>query len=346
MNATNGGPERFLEALEISVTELAALRGVSRQYATRDLGKFLTNTEGLSDLYRTLLVINTDSSRVMAERLKKFSSEQLQVEITVGNTVSTANTKTYAQLFAENKEIWIWSASPLDMERAGFWEKLCSEFLDKEGRLLTYFVPTLEMADRLALRFEQELIGRSNGDEVTSEEGLVFGATIFVVVTQLAASMPYVALANPGSADFAREGSLQSVWALEKQGQGFFELPSRFGDQLIQKARGAGLGVARAKENFFPMGMRLGPESGIPFGSYPNVDLLVATRLEFSIGLFDGLIINEAQENDASEQRQKELKHPLKFFPAFIRAYRKKPHEAAKAKRQTKGANPAKLFDF
>ncbi|MBL8445290.1 MAG: hypothetical protein JNK52_14675 [Zoogloeaceae bacterium] len=346
MEATCATPEQFLAALELSVTELAALRGVSRQYATRDLAKFITNTEALSDLYRTLLVINTDSSRVMAERLRRFSVEELQLELNVGSTVAISNTKTHAQLFAENKELWIWSASPLDMERTGFWEKLCSEFLDKDGRLLAYFVPTLEIAERLALRFEQELIGRAIDGQPSTANVSLFGATIFIIVTQLAAPMPYMIVANPGSADFSKEGLLQTAWALEKHGQMFFELPNGFGDQLVQKVRGAGLGVARVKENFFPMGVPLGAESGIPFGSYPNVDHLVATRLEFSIGLFDGLIIDHTKENAAAEQRQKELKHPLKFFPAFIRAYRRKPYQSAKTKPQAKGAKPAELFDF
>lgn len=339
MGTTPSLADNFLSTLDISVTELAALRGVSRQYATRDLDNFLNNPSGLTDLCRTLRIINTDSSRVMADRLTKFAAEKLNIGITVGATVSAATSKTYAQIFAENKELWIWAASPLDVEQSGYWEKLCDEFLDKPGRLLIYFVPTLELADRLALRFDTAIRSRlydADGNPLASAEG--FEATVFIIVTNLAASMPYVVLANPGSADFAKEGRSQSVWAIGKQAQDFFELPGGFGDYLIQKARAAGLGVARNLDNFFPMGQKLS-ESGIPFRSYPNVQHLIGIKLDHSVGLFDGepsLQWLAAQNTDAikpdhvdqhDDQADIANKHPLKFFPIFIKAYRRKAGE-------------------
>lgn len=321
--------DRFLEALDVSVTELAALRGVSRQYATRDLSKFLENVDGLNTLCRTLLVIDTDSSRVMAERLRKFAAEQLNIPLSVGSAVSVAGSKTYAQLFAENKELWIWAASPLDVERSEYWEKLCTEFLDKESRLLVYFVPTLEIADRLALRFETELFGRqydADGNELKGAEG--FGATVFIIVTNLAATMPYVILANPGSANLTMEGTPPSGWVMGKQSQDLFEVSSRLADQLIQKVRAVGLGVARNMENFFPIGQPLN-DSGIPFWNYPNLLQLIGIRMEHAIGMFDGEpvggLLNEY--NDAEPTQ-----HPLKFYPAFIRAYRKKAGDLSKKK--------------
>ncbi len=330
----------FLAALDISVTELAALRGVSRQYATRDLGKFLESADGLNALCRTLLVIDTDSSRVMAERLRKFAAEKLNIPLSVGSAVSVAGSKTYAQLFAENKELWIWAASPLDVERSEYWEKLCTEFLDKENRLLVYFVPTLEIADRLALRFETELFGRQYDADGNKLEGAVgFGATVFIVVTNLAATMPYVILANPGSANLTMEGTLPSGWVMGKQAQDLFEVSSRFADQLIQKARAVGLGVARNTENFFPLGQPL-KDSGIPFRNYPNVDQLIGIRMEHSFGMFDGEPVGGAlnKEEDAEPTQ-----HPLKFYPAFIRAYRKKAGDLSKKKLP---ATEKKFFKF
>lgn len=330
--------DRFLEELDISVTELAALRGVSRQYATRDLGKFLENTNGLNALCRTLLVIDTDSSRVMAERLRKFSAEKLNIPLSVGSDVSVAGSKTYTQLFAENKELWIWAASPLDVERSEYWEKLCKEFLDKQNRLLVYFVPSLEIADRLALRFETELLGRqydAEGKELKGAEG--FGATVFIIVTNLAATIPYVVLANPGSANLTIEGTPPSGWVMGKQAQDLFEVSGQLADQLIQIARAVGLGVARNTENFFPIGQPL-KGSGIPFRNYPNVDQLIGIRMEHSIGMFDGEPVrltdsdNKDSHNDDDDGAAEPPQHPLKFYPAFIRAYRKKAGDMSKKK--------------
>lgn len=329
--------DSFLEALDVSVTELAALRGVSRQYATRDLGKFLENAGGLNALCRTLLVIDTDSSRVMAERLRKFAAEQLNIPLSVGSAVSVAGSKTYAQLFAENKELWIWSASPLDMERSEYWEKLCTEFLDKKNRLLVYFVPTLEIADRLALRFETELFGRqydADGNELKDAEG--FGATVFIIVTNLVAAMPYVILANPGSANMTMEGTAPSCWVMGKQAQDLFEVSSRLADQLIQQARAVGLGVARNMESFFPLGHPL-KDSGIPFRNYPNIDQLIGIRMEHSVGMFDGEPVGKLVEGN---ENGKPKQHPLKFYPVFIRAYRKKVGDLSKKKPPT----PEKQF--
>lgn len=325
-------PDSFLAALDISVTELAALRGVSRQYATRDLGKFLESADGLNALCRTLLVIDTDSSRAMADRLRKFAAEKLERPLSVGSAVSVAGSKTYAQLFAENKELWIWAASPLDVERSEYWEKLCTEFLDKKNRLLVYFVPTLEIADRLALRFETELFGRQydgDGNSLDGAEG--FGATVFIIVTNLAAAMPYVILANPGSANLTMEGMLPSGWVMGKQAQDLFEVSSRVADQLIQKARAVGLGVARDKDNFFPIGQKLN-DSGIPFRNYPNVDQLIGIRMEHSIGMFDGEPAGGSTNNGDDTEPAQPVEHPLKFYPAFIRAYRKKAGDLSKKK--------------
>jgi hypothetical protein len=342
--------EHFLEAIDISVTELAALRGVSRQYATRDLGNFLKSAESLTDLCRTLLVINTDSSRAMADRLKKFAAEELKIPISVGTTVSAANSKTFSEIVSENKELWVWATSPLDVERTAHWEKLCTGFLDKEGRLLVYFVPSLEIADRLALRFETELFSRQydyEGRPLSNHEG--FGATVFIVVTSLAATMPYVVLANPGSGDVAKSGLSSSVWAMGKQAQDLFELPSRYGDHLVQKARAAGLGVARSSENFFPLGEALKRESGVPFSNYPNVDPLIGIRLEHSIGLFEGdpLPLAGGRIDDAENQTDETgyvvKNHPLKFFPVFIKAYRRKPGELS---RRPPPPQKKKYFNF
>src|SRR5690606_29553070 len=97
----------FLKALgDASVTELAALRGVSRQYAYRDWDKFLASQDALNALYRTLHVIDTDSSRATAERLKKYAAEELRIQISVGSAMSVAGSRTYSQLFAEHKELW------------------------------------------------------------------------------------------------------------------------------------------------------------------------------------------------------------------------------------------------
>lgn len=323
----------FLKALDISVSELAVLRGVSRQYATRDLAKFLENPDGLNALCRTLLVIDTDSSRVMADRLRRFTSEQLGIQLSVGSAVSVAGSKTYAQLFAENKELWIWASSPLDIERSEYWEKLCTEFLDKEGRLLVYFVPTLEIADRLAARFETELFGRqydADGNDLNSAKG--FGAAIFIIVTNLSAAIPYTILANPGSANLTIEGTPPSGWTMGKESQDLFEISSHFADQMIQKARAVGLGVARNIDNFFPIGQQL-KESGIPFRNYPNVDMLIGIRMEHCVGMFDGEQLGGSSNEDDSEPTQ----HPLKFYPAFIRAYRKKEGELSKRKPPTTG---------
>jgi hypothetical protein len=280
----------------------------------------------------------------MADQLKRFSEAHLKIDVSVGAMAAATNSKTYAQIFAENKELWIWSASPLDIEPLGYWEKLCREFLDKKGRLLTYFVPTLEIADRLAFRFETELSIRQYDDEgnsIQNAEG--FGATVFIVVTNFSASMPYVVLTNPGSADFSKDGVSQSVWAIGNQAQDFFELPSKFGEMLIQKARAAGLGVARSPDNFFPMGQGLRNESGIPFRNYPSVDHLIGIRLEHPVGLFDAepstqyrpiAKSNSENEADTAEhddgQTDHAQNHPLKFFPVFIRAYRRKAGELSK----------------
>jgi len=329
----NSGPEDFLAALDISVTELAALRGVSRQYATRDLNKFLNNVDGLNSLCRTLLVIDTDSSRVMAERLRKFAAEKLNIQISVGSSVSTS--KTYTQLFSENKELWIFSSSPLDIERSEYWEKLCSNFLDHKDRLLVYFVPSLEIADRLASRFEIELLGRqydSEGNLLSEAEA--FGATIFVIVTNLAASIPYLIVSNPGSANLAIDGMPPSAWVIGKDAQDLFEIPAQFADQMIQNVRTVGLGVARSAENFFPLGQQL-RDSGIPFRNYPNIDLLIGVRMEHSIGMFEGEPIKKTDPNSGEKPSDRDgdyNSHPLKFYPAFIRAYRKKAGEKAKKK--------------
>jgi len=132
----------LLEKLELSHEGFAALRGVSRQYALRTIEEFWQNEAEITKFYQTLLAIGSDSSRVMAERLKKIAAQELGITIAVGTDVSFSNvsTRPYAQLFAENKELWVFSSSPLDFEHTAYWEKLCSEFLDLEDRMLVYFV--------------------------------------------------------------------------------------------------------------------------------------------------------------------------------------------------------------
>lgn len=342
--------EQFLTSLGISVAELAALRGVSRQHASSDQKEFLKNTDGLNALCRTLLVIGTERSRDVAAQLRRFAVEHLGISLVVGSAVSVAGSKTYSQLFKEQRELWIWSASPLDVELPGYWERLCLDFLDEEDRLLAYFVPSLEVADRLALRFENELFNRQydeNGKERQGQKG--FGATVFIIVTNLVATMPYVVLANPGSANLKVGEVPPSAWALGKQGQDMFEISGRFNDQLIQKVRAAGLGVARQADNFFPMGQRLQKDSGIPFWNYRNLDHLVGIRLEHPIGLFDGQPIGGAlPADDASTDNtftdSEFVQHPLKFYPAFIRGYRRKVGEWSK--KNPPRPNPTQYFKF
>ena len=192
----------------------------------------------------------------------------------------------------------------------------------------------LEIADRLVLRFETELLGRqydADGNEMKGAKG--FSATVFIIVTNLAATMPYVILTNPGSANLTMEGTPPSAWVMGKQAQDLFEVSSRFADQLIQKARAVGLGVARNTENFFPLGQQL-KDSGIPFRNYPNVDQLIGIRMEHSIGMFDGEPVGDLS-ND--EEDVEPTQHPLKFFPVFIRAYRKKAGDLSKKKPPTTG---------
>lgn len=339
--------DRFLEAMDLSVTELAALRGVSRQYATRDLAKFLESVDGLNSLCRTLLVIDTERSRDMAERLRRFAGDELGIGISVGTAVSVAGSKTPEQIFSEAKELWIWATSPAEFERATYWEKLCSEFLDKKGVLLVYFVPTLEIAERLAARFEVELFNRqydADGNELDGVAG--FSATTFIIVTNIATALPYLLIANPGSASLALDGIAPTAWVMGSQGQDLFEISSRYADQLIQKVRSVGLGVARNIENFFPLGQPL-KDSGIPFRNYPHVDILVGIKAEHAFGMFDGepmwkvsREIDDPSAFPASNQvsKAKDIEptslpeHPLKFYPVFIRAYRKKAGELSKKK--------------
>lgn len=359
MNIDTPIADRFLEALDLSVTELAALRGVSRQYATRDLAKFLENVDGLNSLCRTLLVIDTERSRDIAERLRRFASDELDIGISVGTAVSVAGSKTPEQVFNETKELWIWSSSPTDFERAVYWEKLCSEFLDKNGLLLVYFVPTLEIAERLAARFEVELSNRQYDAEGNELDGAVgFSATIFIIVTNMAVTMPYLLVANPGSAGLAVDGIAPTAWVMGSQGQDLFEVSSRYADQLIQKVRAVGLGVARNIENYFPLGQPL-KDSGIPFRNYPHVDMLVGVKAEHAFGLFDGepmwrltREVDDAITFPVSSQviKAKDVEptgvpeHPLKFYPAFIRAYRKKAGELSK-KKSPKAGRPS-YFKF
>jgi len=331
--------EDFSKALDLKQEEFATLRGVSRQYAMRTIDKFLQDHNEINKLYQTLLTIGSDSSCLMAERLKKFSADELGIRVFVETAAANVKVKPYAKLFAENKELWIWATSPLEVEHAGYWEKLCSEFLDHEGRMLVYFVPRLEVADQLALRFETELRSRlydAEGNELNNAQG--FGATIFIIVTTLAAMMPYVILANPGSANLRQEGIASSGWIMGDT-QYLYEMPGRFSDQLMRQTRAAGLGLARIPENFFPMGEPL-KGAGVPYRNYRYLDYLIAIVHDNSVGLFDGKPVEEnagdaslkarsidrasTMAGDENETVEHPTVHPLKLYPVFIRAYRKK----------------------
>jgi len=346
----------FLKDVGLTQEEFAELRGMSRNHAVRTLEKFLENPRELTKLWRKLLVTGNDRDRVTAEKLKRFAAEELGVALPVATGAAVINVKSYAELFAENRELWIWATSPLDVEHAEYWESLCSEFLDHEGRLLVYFVPRLEVADQLALRFETELRSRFyDGDGCELENAKGFGATIFIIVTNLAAMVPYAIVANPGSANLRREGMVSSGWGMGDKTQDLYELPSRFNNQLMQQVRKAGLGLARIPENFFPMGEALKGESGVPFKNYPYLDHLIAIVHETSIGLFDGKPIEvdiegsgkalpkekvgdhaATKTGDEDEFAEHPTVHPLKLYPIFIRAYRKKAGDMpTKLKRPT-----------
>jgi len=325
----NASGKNFLEELDLSQEGFAVLRGVSRQYAMRTVEDFLQDEAEITRLYQTLVAIGSDSSRAMAERLRKFSAQALGITIAVGVDVSFANVnaKPYGQLFAENKELWIFSSAPLDFEHTGYWEKLCSEFLDRDDRMLVYFVPKLEIANQLVLRFETELLSRLyDADGKKREDVQGFGATIFVIVTNLAVMMPYVVIANPGSANLRREGMASSGWTVGDGAQDFYQISSRFSEQVIQQVRAAGLGLARISENFFPMGEPLDSGSGVPFRNYPHLDLLIATFHENPVGLFDGELVLKSGE-DMVGISEHPADHPLKLYPIFVRAYRKKSRD-------------------
>jgi len=329
--------------------------------AVRTIDKFLQDHSEINKLYRTFLTIDSDSSCLMAERLKKFAADALGIMVSVETAAANVKVKPYAKLFAENKELWIWATSPLEVEHAGYWEKLCSEFLDHEGRMLVYFVPRLEVADQLALRFETELRSRlydAEGNELKDAQG--FGATIFIIVTNLAAMVPYVILANPGSANLRQEGIASSGWFMGDNAQYLYEMPDRFSDQLIQQTRAAGLGLASIPENFFPMGEPL-KGAGVPYRNYRYLDYLIAIVHDNSVGLFDGKPVEEytgdtlskarsidrasTMAGDEDESVEHPTVHPLKLYPVFIRAYRKKAGDL-KTKLKPPTAKKTSFFHF
>jgi len=336
--STSKSSEDFLGELDLKQEEFATLRGVSRQYAMRTINDFLQNPDEINKFCRTLLVIGSDRSRAMAEKLKKYAASKLGITVSVGTSVLFAdiNVKPYGQLFAESKELWIWAASPLEIEYPGYWGKLCSEFLDYENRMLVYFVPKLEIADQLIFRFETELFSRLYDVEGKKQQDAKgFGATIFIIVTNLAAMVPYMVIANPGSANLRQEGLNSSGWTIGDKAQDMYEISSRFKDQLIQQVRASGLGLARAPENFFPIGEPLKNGSGVPFKNYRYLDHLIAIRNSNSIGLFDGKPEKRTDEDAMSSASSSEMttneddppETPLKLYPVFVRAYRKKSGE-------------------
>jgi len=318
-----------LEKLDLSPEGFAALRGVSRQYAMSTIEEFIKNPDEIRKLCQTLLEIGSDSARAKAERLKKIAAEDLGIAVSMGTAASFL---TYTQIFAQNRELWIFADTPLDEEHTQYWETLCSEFLNKDDRMLVYFVPSLEIADQLAFRFENELLSRlydAEGNRIKDARG--FGATIFIIVTNLVAMMPYVIIANPGSANLRQEGMPSSGWVMGNNAYDLSELSSRFSNDLIQQVRTARMGLARTPENFFPIGGVLDEGSGIPIHNYRYLDRqLFEITHQNSFGLFDGHPIGSSGEagfvRDEEEDEPLEF-HPLKFRPIFIRAYRKKAND-------------------
>ena len=133
-----------------------------------------------------------------------------------------------------------------------------------------------------------------------------------------------------------------------KQGQDFFELSRRYVDQLAQVVRSAGLGEGRSVDNFFPLGQALN-KSGMPFENYRDIDQLIGIRLDRSLGMFDGEPKNvssrQVKEDESNGKREPNhndgtssaTDHQLKFYPVFIRAYRKKSGELSKRKAPKNG---------
>jgi hypothetical protein len=332
--------EAFLRRTDLSATELAALLGVSRQHVSKDLDAIVGSHSTLLDLCRTLRGIGTKRALDLCDSVTSFAKESLGLEVAMPGGGGAVGCKSFLQLLPKCQELWVCSSSPPELERSDYWSALCRHILDQRNKLLVYFVPTLELADRVAERFEDELFRREfDEDGRKIQEPEAFRATVFVIATSLVASTPHTWIINPGSADIA-DGP-QSTWALGSDGNDFFELPIRFGQDFIRKARAAGLGVARNRDNFFPLGQSL-KDSGIPFRSYPHVDQLIGIRLSHSVGLFEGEPIRRASGEERDPQQGP---HPLKFFPAFIRAYRKKAGELSKQKlgRQT---NERTFFEF
>lgn len=324
----------LLTALDLTAAELATLRGASPGDEAIDLNALAQDSHTLRTLHRTLLAIGSARSLAVAERLRAFASQRLGLALAVA-VPATGDRCSPAQLFAQHRELWIWSASPFDEERAEYWEQLCSGFLDQPERLLVYFVPTIDIADRLALRFETELHARQyDEDDQPCEGARGFGATVFIIVTNLAATMPYTVVASPGTPGLALDGVAPTGWTLGPQAQAFSALSRRYTDGLIAHARAAGMGHSRVTGNFFPLGQPLN-RSGLPFADYRRIDQLIGIRTEQAIGLFDGTPWagwrprTQGSESAGFGDAPADA-HPLKFHPFFIRAYRKKAGDLSK----------------
>ncbi|MBK8751658.1 MAG: hypothetical protein IPL99_08395 [Candidatus Competibacteraceae bacterium] len=317
--------EDFLKPLSLTVTEVATLRGQSRQYVTRELesGRFFHGEGNLMGLCRVLLTIDTERSRDLAAKIRDFAQTKLHILLDVGLSTATAAAKTPNQLLSEARELWVWSDAPVELEHPGYWDTLRAQFLDQEGKLLVYFVPNLEVAEQLSNRFEMELAGRKWDSEGREIGNKFYGATVFVIVTSMTVVTPYLVITDAGSCQLSHTAK-PAAWALGGSGEDFFELPNKFARELIRKLRTIGIGVSKDTKDFFPLGQDL-KSAGIPFQSYPHVDHLYGVKYDQPLGLFDGL---QTEQNEEAEPRR--IEHPLLHYPVFIRAYRKLPNHDPK----------------
>ncbi len=328
---------------DLSIGDLATLRGVSRQFAARDLERFLSDKDGIRRLHDVLVQIGSTTATKIAEKVARYATTELKLDLESFDDGEIASGTNFADLLRTSQEVWLLASSPMDYESPRYWEALCTDFLRHPDKMLVYFVSTLEAADRLAFRFEDEILPGGFERQVAEqpESDHPFLATIFIVVTNLVSAMPYTLLTNPRSgATRASRGS--ATWIMGKNGETFVEAPPRSGDTFVQHVRAAGLGVARQTENFFPLGQRLMGDSGIPFRAFRHVDHLIAVKGNSAVGLFEGDPVSSRRDEELTRNQvergaptpttaEKSSKdHPLKIYPVFIKAYRKKSGEHAK----------------
>jgi hypothetical protein len=236
----------LLTSIDLSLTQLATLMGVSRQAVTKQVSR----TRDYLDADRVERVLTqlsreraTDTAYERAYRLlAPIAANKFHVELPSESAQPKRGTSESA---LSAKEFWIFSEEPLEIAYADYLERMQEKYFADEDRLMVYFVSTRDAAKDLSKRLQA---AKNTMDKP-------FKAAVFVIHTNMVLGMPHTVVLDPGSicAHIESRGNDPVAMTLTAIKDDFVETSVATAKSILRVIRRVGLGqISRDSKLFFP----------------------------------------------------------------------------------------------